>query len=822
MTFQRNLIAIIIIIGLVLVGYFQIFNGGHFFVYKDQVNVSSYSYGNSLGNGWQSHRGFGMSFFFGDPGFWHPWSPLSLWGKLFDSPQVAYTWSVVVLSIIAACAMHYFLQHSVPSLGLLSAPLSILVVFGTNQTSVYFCRFFITTCIGVPLMMVLLYQFYRHPKVIHVYLAIILFCFVMFLGSFWGYTMVVSLGSFFTILYVVYHKITFRQIILKYLTFFILSGLGVIVIGFCMFYSTIVDYFVSGGYMREKVVVYQHAVHLLPKISAIIDYLVSLIQIEWLSTQLRLIGIWPYEVIHSTNVTVVFPFILIFFLFRRSSTFWEYAIKWLLIIFYTFNALLLLPLFKDMYKFLSASSMKFITMYSYANIIPLQVALIGIFISRLRANEATERLPWEKRIQTFIAIPLCALYLSIMIFCLLSLFMPGALPAMVKNIMAKIIPDTFYNYPKDLLVYVITSNILLIQQSMHWHSLIFYILCTISVLVFVIDRWYRALACKSTLVIISMVCALGIVMSWSIYPLSKQANVWEKHAQSLPDFKPTDRFYFAHDYDAYTHKNLVERMTRHKKRAEERGGLKEHFAFKVGMCVPPALSISNNKSFIQRNVGEFLYHIFNGDGIKRITHLRELAEQGPLHIHELLDMGAVNYYISTREFHNLPDSLSLYYQNNDMYVYKNDNAWPYYYLAQRIDKHSDSHLQNVVKGTAYISDKENITIDPDPANSKISLTAFAYGAMEFDYYSDSENFLVVADAWHPFWKAIVDDKEVPVIKTNEIFKGVSVPKGTYTIKLFFDTTPFHRGIYVSMIAGIVFIVVFITELRRKRDITFLL
>jgi uncharacterized membrane protein YfhO len=89
--------------------------------------------------------------------------------------------------------------------------------------------------------------------------------------------------------------------------------------------------------------------------------------------------------------------------------------------------------------------------------------------------------------------------------------------------------------------------------------------------------------------------------------------------------------------------------------------------------------------------------------------------------------------------------------------------------------------------------------------------------MIFDYYGDKENFLVVADAWHPFWKAAVGDLNLPVIKANEIFKGIKLPPGKKTLTLYFDTSPYFPGVYVSIVAWIIFIMGLFSTLKYKRD-----
>jgi uncharacterized membrane protein YfhO len=76
--------------------------------------------------------------------------------------------------------------------------------------------------------------------------------------------------------------------------------------------------------------------------------------------------------------------------------------------------------------------------------------------------------------------------------------------------------------------------------------------------------------------------------------------------------------------------------------------------------------------------------------------------------------------------------------------------------------------------------------------------------MKFDYKGTSENILIVADAWHHFWKAYVDEIEIPVFKANGIFKGVKLPNGKHSVVMAFDTSFYRPGIYISIVAWILF------------------
>ena len=90
----------------------------------------------------------------------------------------------------------------------------------------------------------------------------------------------------------------------------------------------------------------------------------------------------------------------------------------------------------------------------------------------------------------------------------------------------------------------------------------------------------------------------------------------------------------------------------------------------------------------------FLKHAFNGDGINRLKSLR-MYYGGPIYASPLLDMLAINYYYSDREFSYVPEQLSPYYKTKQLYIYKNNKAWPYFYLAEGIEEKKQGELNEI-------------------------------------------------------------------------------------------------------------------------------
>jgi uncharacterized membrane protein YfhO len=88
--------------------------------------------------------------------------------------------------------------------------------------------------------------------------------------------------------------------------------------------------------------------------------------------------------------------------------------------------------------------------------------------------------------------------------------------------------------------------------------------------------------------------------------------------------------------------------------------------------------------------------------------------------------------------------------------------------------------------------------------ASLELKKFNYGDIEFNYISHEYEFLVISDAWHPNWRAKINGKDVNILKTNGVFKGLLVPPGEGIIHLFFDNSSYYLGVWISLSAWSLF------------------
>jgi Bacterial membrane protein YfhO len=91
---------------------------------------------------------------------------------------------------------------------------------------------------------------------------------------------------------------------------------------------------------------------------------------------------------------------------------------------------------------------------------------------------------------------------------------------------------------------------------------------------------------------------------------------------------------------------------------------------------------------------------------------------------------------------------------------------------------------------------------------------------ELTYLSESRNrrFAVFSEVFYKRgWRAFVDDKEVPIIRTNYVLRGLSLPAGRHIVRFFFRPLAYYLGRQMQWMASIIFLMMvagaIITALR---------
>jgi hypothetical protein len=146
------------------------------------------------------------------------------------------------------------------------------------------------------------------------------------------------------------------------------------------------------------------------------------------------------------------------------------------------------------------------------------------------------------------------------------------------------------------------------------------------------------------------------------------------------------------------------------------------------------------------------------------------------------------------------------------YVYQNPNclgpAWfvdsVRYLDRPRTVMDSLTHFQPDQEAILFTADRSKVTFDPGPDTSAhIKLLNNDNDIVTYISQSTRSRFAVFSEVFYARgWKAWVDDRETPIIRTNYALRGLSVPPGRHVIRFVFHPLSYYVGRQVQWMATI--------------------
>jgi hypothetical protein len=104
-----------------------------------------------------------------------------------------------------------------------------------------------------------------------------------------------------------------------------------------------------------------------------------------------------------------------------------------------------------------------------------------------------------------------------------------------------------------------------------------------------------------------------------------------------------------------------------------------------------------------------------------------------------------------------------------------------------------------------VSDQDKVTL-PAPADSAATIQLVRNTNDEVLYRSNNaaNGFGVFSEIFYDRgWKAYIDNKETPIIRTNYVLRGLNIPAGQHEIRFEFKPASYYTGETIALIASIV-------------------
>lgn len=195
----------------------------------------------------------------------------------------------------------------------------------------------------------------------------------------------------------------------------------------------------------------------------------------------------------------------------------------------------------------------------------------------------------------------------------------------------------------------------------------------------------------------------------------------------------------------------------------------------------------------------------------------DLSEQSLLH-YDLETRRALSYWIT------LLKPYEPLYRGRESTVYKNDHCLPRAYLVADYQVVESKDVLTILTSPAF-NPRQTVILEEDPnlprapsplPMAEAKITEYTANRVVCQTDHSVSGFLVLADNWHPDWRASVDGQPVRLYRANYIFRAVYVPSGHHQIVFSFVSPAFNTGKIITIITLLVCLGLLILPLRMKK------
>jgi hypothetical protein len=806
-----NVLLIPITLALViLAGHYGIFWGHSFVMEEDHVKVcfSTAVHGESS---WDLFKGFGGSIFSGDPGSDFGWSLFDYWNKLFDDYHAACKGSILFLMWVITLTQYYFLRHIFPDLNRwIILPLSLIIIFGSLRYEYIFLRVWTFIFIAVPILSLTLYYFLKTYKPHYFFLYVLTHFCSLFLGS--GLVSQFSIGFsiLFFIIYVFFHRIhkDYKKLVPLFARFFfmnLVTGIAIILLGSWFFYGFFYEMWIFPQ-QRTTSTVITNSVFADVQLTTIISGVISYLQSGLISHSSGILGYNQTNLINGWYFpSPLFPVLILPALLCSTRIFWEYAAKFIVVFILFFD--LLVQYIPGVNNFLPTFLTEVSEFYPILQI--YEIVLLAFLIQRI-IQEKFQFSFLAKQIVKVVSAGLAIFYISLFLFSVAVKIFPDTLKFFLMETSQKGLAEYISVEKMGLITKLIPANLVLLNETWGWDTLIFFGSTGIVFIYFTRISWPRVLIFNNPRFFAIFLLVNTVLFSWSVYPINSDLSILNKNTfleKPFPvTFKPFDRFALIGVPKCVSSSNYAECVQ--VKFFNDQYGDRRWIVGYNDIQFP---FVNKPVHLIPKNHAELIEEFYEMEGITVHNPVKDFIGSPPRPKMRLFDLTATRYLISEYPldpFFEL-EHIKLLYSKKQFYLYQNTKALPYFYLANQIetiDNYAD--LYDIRPGVGFIWQNDLLSFSQFMAAKKsgqVELVKFEKDRVEFRTQSRNPEFLVVADAWHPQGRVKVDGLDSNLYQANGVFKGVFISKGNHEIEFYFDDSPYKLGVWISLTAWLLFL-----------------
>ncbi len=152
------------------------------------------------------------------------------------------------------------------------------------------------------------------------------------------------------------------------------------------------------------------------------------------------------------------------------------------------------------------------------------------------------------------------------------------------------------------------------------------------------------------------------------------------------------------------------------------------------------------------------------------------------------------------------DQFKVAYEDNNINVFENRNAFPKAFLVGRYKVVADNHmiLRTIFKKDTNLRDVAILESNPGldlsgGTTGSVNITKYEPNKIEIKASVKDSSLLVLSDPFYPGWKADVDGKPASIYRADYAFRAVYLPKGTHEVTFTYDPDSFKIGLALALL-----------------------
>ena len=193
----------------------------------------------------------------------------------------------------------------------------------------------------------------------------------------------------------------------------------------------------------------------------------------------------------------------------------------------------------------------------------------------------------------------------------------------------------------------------------------------------------------------------------------------------------------------------------------------------------------------------------------------KLTPAGDIRLSPVLDMLGVRYVIGRGA--PLTNSHPAF-QAPDYWALVNSNALPHAFVPRRVETvpEDQARLQKLAsprfdpRAVAYVESPVNL---PGPCRGAATIVEEIPTRITVSVQMETPGLVVLADLWDKGWRAFLNGRRVPILRTNHAIRGVVVPAGSGMLEFRYAPVSFAWGLGLAGLAAVVLLAWLGTTLR---------